>query len=356
MRKTYIIAEAGVNHNGSIENAKKLIDVAVAAGADAVKFQTFKSKSIASKKAMKAQYQKKTTDQSESQLDMLKKLELDQATHEILIKYCEEKHIQFLSTPFDLESVDLLANTFDIPTLKVPSGEITNGPLLLKMAKTNKPIIMSTGMSNLAEVEMALAILAFGYLGLEEEPTIKGFQKAYSTKDGQKLLQAKVTLLHCTTEYPAPIRDVNLKMMDTLFHAFNLPVGYSDHTEGITVPIAAVARGAQVIEKHFTLDKNMPGPDHKASLEPFELKQMVHSIREVEFSIGNSLKKPSLSELDNKEVIRKSLVAAKDIKEGEIFTEQNLTVKRPGNGISPTKIWEYLGERATKDYSEDEMI
>lgn len=356
MRKTYIIAEAGVNHNGSMDTAKELINVAAEAGADAVKFQTFKSEKIASKQAQKTQYQTMTTDQRESQLEMLKKLELDLDAHRILIDYCKTKRIEFLSTPFDLDSVELLAGHFNVPILKIPSGEITNGPLLLKIAQTKKPVIMSTGMSNIAEVEMALSILAFGYLDQREEPSLKNFLKAYVTNEGQALLRERVSLLHCTTEYPAPFNEVNLRMMDTLHHTFNLPVGYSDHTSGITISIAAVARGAQVIEKHFTLDRSMPGPDHKASLEPRELEQMVQAIREVEVSLGDSIKRPSLSELNNMEAIRKSLVAAKDIKKGEIFTKENLTIKRPGTGASPIHYWDTLGKVAVNDFSEDEEI
>ncbi|WP_035121111.1 N-acetylneuraminate synthase [Cohnella panacarvi] len=356
MGHTYIIAEAGVNHNGSIEIAKQLIDAAVEAGADAVKFQTFKSEKIVKRQAIKAQYQMKTTDSNETQLEMLKKLELDETMHQVLIEYCNVKKIQFLSTPFDLESVDLLANTFDLPMLKVPSGEISNGPLLLKMARTMKPIVMSTGMCTIADVESALAILAFGYQDIGEEPSMTAFLNAYCSEEGQQQLKERVTLLHCTSEYPAPFNEVNLKMMDTLSHAFHLPVGYSDHTNGIAIPIAAVARGAKVIEKHFTLDRNMLGPDHKASLEPDELKQMVQSIRQVEVSIGSPNKKPAPSELNNKDVVRKSLVAARDIQAGEIFTEENLTFKRPGFGVSPMQYWEYLGQKAVKDYLEDDMI
>ncbi|MEI7818137.1 MAG: N-acetylneuraminate synthase, partial [Desulfuromonadales bacterium] len=274
---TYIIAEAGVNHNGSLALAKKLVEVAADAGADAVKFQTFKADSLVSRLAPKAEYQSKATGADESQYEMIRKLELDEQAHEMLIEHCTVCGIQFLSTPFDLESVDLLAGRFDLSCIKIPSGDITNGPLLLKIAHTGKPVILSTGMSTLGEIEEALGVLAFGYLGVGE-PSPAVFRLAYCSIQGQELLLEKVTLLHCTTEYPAPVEEVNLNTLDTLRSAFGLPVGYSDHTEGITVPIAAVARGAVIIEKHFTLDRTLPGPDHKASLEPTELKQMVTAI------------------------------------------------------------------------------
>lgn len=351
----YIIAEAGVNHNGSLELAKKLIDVAVDAGADAVKFQTFKADTLVSKKAEKADYQRQTTSADESQYEMIKKLELDEEAHRLLIDYCKKAGIQFLSTPFDLASVDLLARTFDLPCIKIPSGEITNGPLLLKSAQTGKSVILSTGMSTLGEIEDALGVLAFGYLG-NSGPSIAAFRAAYCSAQGQALLLNKVTLLHCTTEYPAPFIDVNLKVMDTLKSAFGLPIGYSDHTEGIAVPIAAVARGAVVIEKHFTFDRALPGPDHKASLEPAELRQMVRSIRDVEQVLGVGTKHPTPSELKNMPVARKSLVAACTIRSGESFTAENLAVKRPGNGLSPMQQWDLLGRKASKDFAVDEPV
>lgn len=351
----YIIAEAGVNHNGSLELAKKLIDVAVDAGADAVKFQTFKADTLVSKKAEKADYQRQTTSADESQYEMIKKLELDEEAHRLLIDYCKKAGIQFLSTPFDLASVDLLARTFDLPNIKIPSGEITNAPLLLKIAQTGKSVILSTGMSTLGEIEDALGVLAFGYLG-NSGPSVAAFRAAYCSAQGQALLLNKVTLLHCTTEYPAPFIDVNLKVMDTLKSAFGLPIGYSDHTEGIAVPIAAVARGAVVIEKHFTLDRALPGPDHKASLEPSELRQMVHSIRDVEQALGVGTKHPTPSELKNLLVARKSLVAACTIRSGESFTAENLAVKRPGNGLSPMQQWDLLGRKTSKDFAVDEPV
>lgn len=331
--KTFIIAEAGVNHNGSLELAKKLIDAAVEAGADAVKFQTFKADKIVSRYAQKADYQKQTTDASESQLDMIRKLELDEGAHKELFDYCRSKGIMFLSSPFDLEGIDLLAS-LGLTIFKIPSGEITNLPYLRKIGGLKKEIILSTGMADLGEIEDALNILMEA--GTERE---------------------NITVLHCNTEYPTPFEDVNLRAMLTIKAAFpGISVGYSDHTPGIEMPIAAVALGATVIEKHFTLDKNMEGPDHKASLDPDELKAMVHAIRNIEEALGNGIKKPSPSELKNKPVARKSIVAARNIQRGEVFTEENLNVKRPGTGISPMRWDEILGKHAQKKYVEDELI
>lgn len=354
---TCIIAEAGVNHNGSLEMARQLVAVAAEAGADAVKFQTFKAERLVSRQAPKAEYQQQTTDSSESQFDMIKKLELDAAAHAAIIKHCADCGIEFLSTPFDLESVDLLAGEFNLPRLKLPSGEITNAPLLLKAARSGKPVILSTGMCTLADVEAALEVLAFGYTRpLDERPSTRAFREAYCSNEGREALLCNVTLLHCTTEYPAPLVDVNLRAMGTLQAAFGLPVGFSDHTEGIAVSVAAAARGAVVIEKHFTLDRKLPGPDHKASLEPAELRAMVQSIREVEQALGSTLKMPAPSEIKNISIARKCLVAACRITQGERFTESNLTVKRAGNGISPLLYWEIVGRVAGRDYQHDEMI
>lgn len=354
--RIFIIAEAGVNHNGSLSMAKDLIEVAARAGADAVKFQTFKAERLVCATAGKAQYQTQTTSPDESQYEMLRSLELDEAAHRELIGHCASQGIQFLSTPFDLESVDLLAKSFNLPCLKLPSGEITNAPLLLKAASCGKPIILSTGMSTLADIETALGVLAFGYLGGEILPSAAAFKDAYRSEQGQKVLAEKVTLLHCTTEYPAPFDEVNLRAMDTIASAFGLPVGFSDHTEGYAVPVAAAARGATVIEKHFTLDRSLPGPDHRASLEPEELKAMVCSIREVEAALGSSMKLPARSEVKNLPVARKSIVAARPIAAGEPFTEENLGVKRPGNGLSPLFYWELLGRVASRAYARDEVI
>ncbi|WP_295740092.1 N-acetylneuraminate synthase [uncultured Helicobacter sp.] len=332
MSKVLIIAEAGVNHNGDINIAKKLIDVAAESGADIVKFQTFKSENCVSKNAKKAEYQLQTTNKQESQLDMIKKLELDLETHNILISYCKQKNIEFLSTPFDMESVDLLHN-LGLEIFKIPSGEITNLPYLRKIGKYNKQVILSTGMANLGEIESAIAVLV---------------------DSGTK--RENITLLQCNTEYPTPFADVNLKAMKSLKKAFRLPVGYSDHTPGIAIPLAAVGMGAKVIEKHFTLDKNMEGPDHKASLEPCELKAMVQSIREIELALGDGVKRTSESEAKNKPIARKSIVANCAIKKGEILSESNLYTKRPAGGISPMEWDKVIGTKAVRDFEPDEMI
>ena len=356
MSSIYIIAEAGVNHNGSLDLAMQLIDVAAEAGANAIKFQTFKAAQLVSRNTPKAEYQMRTTGPGESQYEMLKKLELDEPAHQKIIEYCSKKGIQFLSTPFDLDSLDMLVNKFNLPRLKMPSGDITNAPLLLKAAKSGKSIILSTGMSTLGEIEAALGVLAFGCTQADEIPSLKVFQEAYRSEAGRQALQEKVTLLHCTTEYPAPFEDVNLRAMDTLRTAFGLPVGYSDHTPGIAVAIAAAALGAAIIEKHFTLDHNLPGPDHRASLEPQELKAMTQSIRQIEAALGSSLKYPSPSEIKNIPLARKSIVAAKEIMKGDLLTEDNITVKRPGSGISPLYYWQLTGTLANKDYKKDEMV
>ena len=354
--RIYIIAEAGVNHNGNVDMARQLIDVAAAAGADAVKFQTFKADKVVSKHALKNEYQRRTTDEKESQLDMIRKLELNETDHRILIDHCHSKSIEFLSTPFDFESIDLLAHKFNLSRLKIPSGEITNGPYLLHVARTTKSIILSTGMSTLGEVETALGVLAYGYMHKDEDPSLDKFRDAYCSEAGQEILLKKVILLHCTTEYPAPFEEVNLRVLDTMRKAFGLPVGISDHTQGITVAIAAVALGASVVEKHFTLDRSLPGPDHRASLEPDALREMISCIRQVEKALGKPQKYPSPSELKNREITRRSLVAAKAIRQGEIFTEDNLAIKRPGNGTSPMMYWESIGEKAEQEYDIDDVI
>ena len=291
MTRTYIIAEAGVNHNGSLHLAKKLIDVAAASGADAIKFQTFQADKLLTFTAPKADYQIIATPKAESQYEMIKNLELSLEDHALLVDYCRNKKIQFLSTPFDVESVDLLAKTFDLPFLKLASGEITNAPLLFQLARTGKPILLSTGMSTLGDIEFALSVLALGYLNNKEtKPSYHHLIDAYRSQEGQQVLKKNVTLLHCTTEYPAPFAEVNLKVLQTLRSAFHLPVGYSDHTKGIEIAIAAVALGAIVIEKHFTLDRTFPGPDHQSSLEPDELAAMVKTIRHVEMAMGEGYK------------------------------------------------------------------
>ena len=330
MKKTLIIAEAGVNHNGSIEIAKKLIDAAKNAGVDIIKFQTFISENVISKNAKKAEYQKVNDTKEESQLDMVKKLELSFDEFIELNEYCKSKNIEFLSTAFDFESIDFLDN-LGMGTWKIPSGEITNLPYLIKIAKLNKPVILSTGMSTMDDINNAIIVLKQNGAG-------------------------DLTVLHCTTEYPTPFHDVNLNAMLTIKDEFGVKVGYSDHTKGIEVPIAAVALGATVIEKHFTLDCNMEGPDHKASLEPDELKAMAESIRHIESALGDGIKQPAESEKKNMAIARKSIIAKRDIKAGEVFTEENLTVKRPGNGISPMRWFEVIGKVAIRDFEEDELI
>jgi N-acetylneuraminate synthase len=357
MRRTYIIAEAGVNHNGNRDMAFQLVDVAVEAGADAVKFQTFKTENVVTKSTDKAAYQKQTTDSFETHFEMLKKLELSHNLHYELIEYCREQKIEFLSTAFDLESLNFLANQLKLKTLKIPSGEITNGPLLLAYAKTGCDLILSTGMSTLKEVERALEVLAFGLINDDTiKPSKVSFQQAYLSTEGRQLLKEKVTILHCTTEYPALPQEINLNAMLTMLATFGLRTGYSDHSEGITVPIAATAMGAILIEKHFTLDKTLPGPDHKASLEPNELIAMIKAIRTVEQAIGDGVKGPTSSELKNKLIVRKSLIASKYIKKGEKFTEYNMTIKRPGTGISPMEYWNLIGKIAQIDIMQDTVI
>lgn len=325
-----IIAEAGVNHNGRLDLALKMVDEAKRAGADIVKFQTAIPEKVISKYADKAEYQKKTTGNEESQLEMCKRIHLKLSDYDIIKKYCEEVGIEFLSTPFDLESIDYLEK-LGMKLWKIPSGEITNLPYLIKIAKTGKPVIMSTGMAELKEVEEAVNVLKEGGAG-------------------------EITLLHCTTEYPAPFESVNLRAMNTLCEKFGTKVGYSDHTVGFEVAVAAAVLGASVIEKHFTLNHNMEGPDHKASLEPEELEVMVNNIRLIEKALGDGVKQPAEAEKKNIAIARKSIVAAKDIKKGEILTESNITVKRPGSGISPMRWFEVLGTEAVRDFGEDELI
>ncbi|MBU2995979.1 N-acetylneuraminate synthase [Cellulophaga baltica] len=333
MNKTLIIAEAGVNHNGDINLAKKLIDVASNAGVDYVKFQTFNSKKLVSKNAEKAKYQKENTKtNSSSQLEMLQKLELTKEMHLELIRHCKEQNIKFLSTGFDLDSLDFL-DKLNIDLFKIPSGEITNLPYLRKIGSFGKPIIISTGMADLKEIEDAINVIL-----------------------NAGALKSSITVLHCNTEYPTPMQDVNLNAMHTIKQSFDVPIGYSDHTLGIEIPIAAVALGATVIEKHFTLDKNMEGPDHKASLEPHELKDMVTSIRNIEKAMGHGIKEPSNSEIKNKPIARKSIIAKTTIKKGEIFSEKNITIKRPGTGISPMLWDKVIGQKSSKDYLEDDII
>jgi N-acetylneuraminate synthase len=353
---TFIIAEAGVNHNGDISLAKQLIDIAANAGADAVKFQTFQAEKLVSRNAPKAQYQTQTTGTTESQFEMIRKLELSDLDHELLISHAQSRGIQFLSTPFDIPSLHLLTQRFGLKKIKIPSGEITNAPFLLEIARCAERIILSTGMSTLAEVEAALGVLAFGFTTDKAIPQRGDFEQAFASDQGQQELGDRVTLLHCTTEYPAPFREVNLRAMDTLASAFGLAVGYSDHTPGIHVSLAAVARGARIIEKHFTSDRTLPGPDHQASLEPQELNQLVRQIREIEQALGDGIKRPTASEWKNREVARKSLVASSAIKAGQVLTKENLTCKRPGTGVSPFSYWQTIGQVATRSYDMDETL
>jgi N,N'-diacetyllegionaminate synthase len=327
-----IIAEAGVSHNGDITMAKRLIDVAADSGADFVKFQTFKAEALVTASAEKAAYQKSITDMVESQFQMLRKLELDRSAHEELIEYCDMKGIRFLSTAFDHDSIDLLAE-LDISLYKIPSGEITNLPYLRHVGRMGKPVIMSTGMATMEEVRAAMKVL---------------LEAGLSKKD--------LTILHCNTEYPTPLEDVNLTAMLAIRDELGVKVGYSDHTVGIEIPVAATALGACVIEKHFTLDRTLPGPDHAASLEPEELKHMVSAIRKIEKAMGDGIKKPSPSEEKNLPVVRKSIVAGRPIRKGELFTEENLMVKRPGRGLSPMEWDRMIGKEADREYQKDDFI
>jgi len=332
MKKIFIIAEAGINHNGDIALARQMIDVAVSARVDAIKFQTFKSENVISRNAPKAEYQKQTTDPLESQLEMAKKLELKPAAFRVLADYCKKKNIIFLSTPFDFESIDLL-NAIGLKIFKIPSGEITNLLYLQKIGRLKKKIILSTGMANIAEIKNAIDVLVAG---------------------GTK--RTGITVLHCNTAYPTPFEDVNLRAMKTIRDTLKVDVGYSDHTIGIEVPIAAAALGAAVIEKHFTLDKAMPGPDQRISLEPMELKVMVSAIRNIEISLGEGVKMPSPSELKNIPIARRSLVALKEIHKGDVFSKGNITAKRPGTGINPMNFYKVAGKKAKKNFKEDELI
>jgi N-acetylneuraminate synthase len=352
-----IIAEAGVNHNGDLALAYQLIDAAKKAGADAVKFQTFTATELVTEEAQQCDYQARNTQQVETQLAMLQRLELSRSAHIELQQYCQKIGIEFLSSAFDPSSLRFLVDELNLKTLKIASGEITNGPFLLEHARTGCDLIISTGMSTLDEVQAALAVLAFGLISTEaQQPSMQAFSEAFHSSEGQLLLKQKVTVLHCTTEYPAPMSDINLKAMDTLRDTFDLAVGYSDHSEGIEVSIAAVARDAQVIEKHFTLDKNMTGPDHKASLDPVELATMVSAIRAVELALGDGVKRPFAAELQNRQHARKSLVCTQDIQQGDVFTSENVSAKRPANGLSPMFLWELMGTKANCHYKSGDMI
>ncbi|MEG0799589.1 MAG: N-acetylneuraminate synthase [Citrobacter sp.] len=354
---TLIIAEAGVNHNGDEQLAFELVDAAHKAGADIIKFQTFKAHNLVTEHAQQADYQIANTQKQESQLAMLSRLELSWDAHHTLAKYCHSLGIEFLSTAFDSESLHFLVHDLGLTRLKLPSGELTNAPLVLEYARSGCNIIVSTGMASLSEIESALSVMAFGFTTPEDEyPCYASFEKAYISAEGQQALKQKVILLHCTTEYPAPINEINLQVIDTLSSAFDLPTGYSDHSEGIYIPVAAAARGATVIEKHFTLNKNMEGPDHKASLTPEELAEMIAAIRQIEQALGHKIKAATASESKNKHIVRKSLVAAQEIRSGECFTEDNVMIKRPGVGMSPYSYWDVLKKNATRDYQPGDII
>lgn len=354
--RSLIIAEAGVNHNGSVDRALRMIDVAAEAGADVVKFQTFRAEALAAASAGKAAYQEANTGEAGGQLAMLQALELDEAAHVRLAAHCAQRGIEFLSTAFDPASLDVVLS-LGVRRLKIPSGEITNGPLILKSARTGLPMLVSTGMADLKEIEAALGVIAFGYSAPKEAaPSAGAFKVAWLGDEGRKAVTERVTVLHCTTQYPAPVAEVNLRAMDTIARRFQVKVGYSDHTTGIAVAPAAVARGACVIEKHFTLDRALPGPDHKASLEPGELKAMIQAIRDVEAALGSPEKAPTASERPNIPVARKSLVAARAIRRGDVFTADNLLALRPGDGRSPMDYWSLLGREAERDYAAHEKI
>ncbi|MEI7605829.1 MAG: N-acetylneuraminate synthase [Rhodospirillaceae bacterium] len=348
----FIIAEAGVNHNGDVDMALALVDEAARAGADAVKFQTFRADQVASAHALKARYQRETTAGGDDQLAMLRRLELSPQSHHTLAARCRQRGIEFMSTPFDLPSLRLLVEEIGVGRLKIPSGEITNGPMLAAVAATGRPVLLSTGMSTLEEIAEALGVLETVWTtGAPPRPGRPPARPASFAA-----LANRVTLLQCTTEYPAPVDEINLRVLDTLRSIFGLPVGFSDHSEGILIPAAAVACGATVIEKHFTLDRSLPGPDHRASITPGELVGMVADIRTIERALGSAAKTPTASERPNLAVARRSLVAARAIARGELFSADNLTAKRPAGGLSPMRFWDLLGRPAGRAYQPDQAI
>ncbi|MDY0873655.1 N-acetylneuraminate synthase [Dongia rigui] len=355
LKRVLVICEAGVNHNGSLERALGLVDAAVEAGADVVKFQTFKAEQIVTVAAPKAAYQDRNAPEYRSQLEMLKALELDADAHRALLQHCQRRGIQFLSTPFDSQSVQLLAGELGLTLLKVSSGDLTNAPLLLQMAQSGARLILSTGMATMEEIEEALGVVAFGYLG-GPSPSRTAFRAAWASGAGKAIVRERVSILHCTSDYPAQLGDVNLRAMDTLRDQFGLRTGYSDHTQGIVISLAAAARGAEIIEKHLTLDRNLPGPDHRASLEPGEFAEMVAGIRAIETALGTAEKRPTAAELSTRKVARKTIVAAKAIERGEVFTVENLTTKRAGAGKLPAELWDLVGHPAQRAYAADELI
>jgi N-acetylneuraminate synthase len=356
MNKVRIIAEVGVNHDGSLEIAQRLIDVAADAGADVVKFQAFHAEDLVTRSAPRADYQTKNIGSEGNQYEMLKALELSADDFRTLKFYCEKRGIGFLVTPFDSRSLDLLTNDLGLRELKISSGDLGNAPLLLEAAPRVDDIIISTGMANLDDVRQALGVLAFGFVASGEHPGRKAFEQARTSAAGAQALRERVTVLHCTTDYPTADRDVNLRAMATLRAEFGLRTGLSDHTDGWLIAAAAVACGAEVIEKHITLDRGRPGPDHRASLEPSQLQEMVRAIRQVETALGRGEKIPTAAESANIPAARKSLVAARAIRKGEAFTAENLTTKRPGTGVAPIYYWDWLGKTATRDYAQDELI
>ena len=351
-----IIAEAGVNHNGSEDIAFDLIDVAHAAGADIVKFQTFKSSDLVTQNAKKAQYQSINTKNDASQLKMLKDLELPYSSFKKLANYCDDLRIEFLSTAFDKTSLDFLVNDIGMRRLKIPSGELNNAPFILDHARTGMSIILSTGMSNLNEIKMALGVIAFGYIGDERTPSIQSFEEAFNSIEGKNILKEKVHLLHCTSEYPAPLEEVNLNAIQLLKKEFGLKIGYSDHTLGIDVALGAVALGAEVIEKHFSLSRDSEGPDHRASLEPDELSLMISKIRQMEIALGKEEKIRTSSESKNLKIVRKSIVAEKTINPGDQFSSLNISIKRPGVGMQPISFWDLLSKKSSKKYKPGDLI
>ena len=356
MNSTYIIAEAGVNHNGSLDIAKELVEAAANAGADAVKFQTFFANRLAVDSAKMAEYQIKNTGVLEPQINMLKRLELPTDHFLTLQEYCSDLDIDFLSSPFDIESAQFLISELELQCIKIPSGEITNGPFLLAIGQSNKSVILSTGMSTLEEIEQALDTLAYGYLNKPYPKSLESIIGCASSSSGSSILKEKVQLLHCTTEYPAPAKSINLRAMNTIKHTFELPIGYSDHSEGIAVSIAAVAMGATIIEKHLTLDRSMLGPDHKASIEPALFSEMVGAIRTIECALGIDKKQPHEVELKNIKIARKKLVAGQPIKKGELFSTKNLAAMRPGDGQSPMGFWDLVNQPSKKTYLRGEPI
>ena len=356
-KSTLIIAEAGVNHNGDMNLARELIDVAAEAGADIVKFQTFTASSLVTSVAQKADYQKRNTGADESQQAMLKRLELPYEAHADLIAHAEKRGIEFLSSPFDEGAVGFLLDELKLGRVKIPSGEITNAPYLLSIAKRGTRAILSTGMSDFSDIENALGVLAFGYLQkLMAGAGRAAFAEAFHSAEGLKTLKEKVILLHCTSDYPAKFEQINLNAMKTIEAAFGLPVGYSDHTDGTHISIAATALGAVCIEKHFTIDKKLPGPDHKASLDPVELRELVRGIRQTDEAMGYSMKRPQAGEISTRDVARKSLVASCQIRKGDLFSKENTMIKRPGTGLSPMNYWDVLGKPAPRDFNSEELL